>query len=66
MNKEDVETPSRGNMRVRLFSVGLLTSTVFYFYFFLFPFSKKIRVLRRSKKANIEAHKQSNDIRTVQ
>lgn len=64
MNKEDVETPSRGNMRVRLFSVGLLTSTVFYL--FLFPFSKKIKVLRRSKKANIEAHKQSNDIRTVQ
>lgn len=34
MNKEDVETPSRGNMRVRLFSVGLLTSTIFYFFFF--------------------------------
>lgn len=61
MNKEDVETPSRGNMRIRLFSVGLLTSTVFIYFFFFF-----IKVLRRSKKANIEAHKQSNDIRTVQ
>lgn len=41
MNKEDVETPSRGNMRVRLFSVGLLTSTVFYLFIFFFLFLRR-------------------------